>query len=113
MNKEKVILKRIKGYDAKAIQDFTRHAIQTLGIRPKSSAFIKPNAVQATRYAGYAYTHPEFLRGVFRALRESGTDRQTLYEDCGIAVPLRYVFRKSGYTKLCRDEGVRDRKSVV
>lgn len=107
MNKEKVILKRIKDYDAKAIQDFTRQAIQALGIKPKSSAFIKPNAVQATRYAGYAYTHPEFLRGVFRALRESGTDRQTLYEDCGIAVPLRYVFRKSGYTKLCRDEGVR------
>ena len=107
MVKEKVILGRLKNYDAGAIQDFTKDAIETLGVTSKPRVFIKPNAVQATRYAEHAYTHPEFLRGIFRGLAESGVAEQILYEDCGIAMPLRYVFRKAGYNRLCKDEGVR------
>ena len=103
MSGEKVIIKRVERYDTTAIQDFVYKAIKTLNIDPKPRAFIKPNAVQATRYAEHAYTHPEFLRGIFRGLRESGVAEQILYEDCGIAVPLRYVFRGSGYNRLCKD----------
>jgi len=104
---EKVLVKRLDGYDTDAIQGFVSNAMKVLDTRPKPRAFIKPNLVQATRYAEHAYTHPEFLRGIFKGLRESGVAEQILYEDCGIAVPLRYVFRGSGYNRLCKDEGVR------
>jgi len=107
MNREKVIIKRVPRYDVQAIGDFTNEAIRTLGIEPKPRAFIKPNLVQATRYAEHAYTHPEFLRGVFRALAKAGAVERTLFEDCGLAVPLRYAYRASGYNRLCREEGVR------
>jgi uncharacterized protein (DUF362 family) len=107
MVKEKVILKRIKSYDAEAIRDFTKEAIETLGVTPKLSAFIKPNLVHGPRYAEHAYTHPEFMRGVMRGLAESGAAEQTLFEDCGLMVPLRFAYRRSGYAKLCRQEKVR------
>jgi len=107
MDREKVIIRRIENYNAKVIQSFTKEVIKTLDIEPKPRAFIKPNLVQATRYAEHAYTHPELLRAIFRALRESGAAERILFEDCGLMMPLRYVFRKSGYKKLCREEGVR------
>jgi len=107
MSKEKVILKRIDSYDVQAIRNFTGEAIETLGIEPKPRAFVKPNLVQATRYAEHAYTHPEFLRGVFKALNESGITERILFEDCGLMVPLRHAFRTSGYNRLCKEEKVR------
>lgn len=107
MGKEKVIIKRVERYDARTIQNFTREAIRVLGIEPKPRAFIKPNLVQATRYAEHAYTHPEFLRGIFRALRNHGVSDQIMFEDCGLAVPLRHAFRTSGYNRVCKEEKVR------
>ncbi len=107
MDREKVIIRRIENYNAKVIQSFTKEVIKTLDIEPKPRAFIKPNLVQSTRYAEHAYTHPELLRAIFRALRESGAAERILFEDCGLMMPLRYVFRKSGYKKLCWEEGVR------
>ncbi|MEA3310911.1 MAG: DUF362 domain-containing protein [candidate division WOR-3 bacterium] len=107
MIKEKVIIKRVQRYDVQAIQNFTGEAIRILGIEPKPRAFIKPNLVQATRYSEHAYTHPELLRGVFRALKEFGAAEQILFEDCGLAVPLRHAFRTSGYNRLCKEEKVR------
>lgn len=107
MGKEPVILKRITDYDTGVIQDFTKYALDTLGITTKSRAFLKPNMVMGPRYAEHAYTHPEFTRGVIRGLRSSGAKQQTIFEDCGLAVPLRFVYRRSGYRKLCRQERVR------
>ncbi|MBD3285561.1 DUF362 domain-containing protein [candidate division WOR-3 bacterium] len=107
MNKEKVILKRIKKYDIGEIRDFTRKAISILGIKPKPRAFLKPNMVMGPRYAEHAYTHPEFLRGVIRGLSSVGVRHKTIFEDCGLIVPLRFVYRRSGYNRLCRKERVR------
>ncbi|TKJ43980.1 hypothetical protein CEE36_02350 [candidate division TA06 bacterium B3_TA06] len=107
MGREKVIIKKVERYDPDAIQVFVADAIKILDVKPKPRAFIKPNLVQATRYAEHAYTHPELLRAIFRALKESGAAERILFEDCGLMMPLRYVYRKSGYKKLCWEEGVR------
>ena len=104
---EKVLVKRVDDYDAKTIEDFVTEAIRVLDIQPRPSAFIKPNLVQATRYSEHAYTHPELLRAIFRALKESGAAERILFEDCGLMVPMRYAYRKSGYARLCHEEGVR------
>ena len=104
---EKVLVKRVDDYDAKTIEDFVTEAIRVLDIQPKPRAFIKPNLVQATRYSEHAYTHPELLRAIFRALKESGAAERILFEDCGLMVPMRYAYRKSGYARLCHEEGVR------
>lgn len=107
MSKEKVIIKRVEDYDPDTVQDFVTNAINILGVKIKPRAFIKPNLVQATRYSEHAYTHPAVLKGVIKALKGLGTAEQILFEDCGLMVPLRYAYRKSGYKKLCREEGVR------
>lgn len=106
MSMEKVLVKRLDGYDTDAIQGFVSNATKVLDTRPKPRAFIKPNLVQATRYAEHAYTHPEVLRGTFRALRRFGAADRVLFEDCGLMVPMRYAYRKSGYARLCHEEGV-------
>jgi|GEM_PF-2383429 len=106
MIREKVIIKRIQSYDVQAIQNFTAEAIKKLGIKSKPRAFIKPNLVMATRYAEHAYTHTDVLKGVFRALDNHGIIQKTLFEDCGLFVPLRYAYRASGYNKLCKQENV-------
>lgn len=105
--KEKVIIKRIENYDPEAIGDFTAQAIETLGIKLSARTFIKPNLVHGPRYAEHAYTHVDFMRGVVQGLGQSGIGEKILYEDCGLMVPLRYVARRSGYAKLCREEGLR------
>ncbi len=105
--KEKVIIRRIERYDPEAIRVFTGQVIKTLEIKPTGRVFIKPNLVHGPRYAEHAYTSPEFMRGVIRGLEESGAEDKILFEDCGLMVPLRYVSRRSGYNKLCRDERVR------
>jgi len=105
--REKVILRRVTSYSVDIISNITREAIGILGIEPKSRAFLKPNMVMGPRYAEHAYTHPEFIRGVIRGLRSLGLRKQTLFEDCGLVVPLRFVYRSSGYGKLTRQEGIR------
>jgi uncharacterized protein (DUF362 family) len=103
-NMEKVIIRKIPGYDQEYINEFAVSAMDELGVKPQEKAFIKPNLVHATRYGEHAYTHPEFMRGVLHSLKERGVQEQIIFEDCGLMVPLRYVYRKSGYKKLCREE---------
>lgn len=104
---EKVIIKKIPGYDQALISEFAASAMQILALEPRQKGFIKPNLVHATRYGEHAYTHPAFMRGVLCALRERGVKERIIFEDCGLMVPLRYVYRKSGYNKLCKEENTR------
>ncbi|MCA9685039.1 MAG: DUF362 domain-containing protein, partial [Myxococcales bacterium] len=60
----------------------------------------KPNCVMSGEYFPHAYTRPEFLEGVLKALKGRATpelEEIALGERCGITVPTRFAFRDAGY----------------
>lgn len=111
MKKPIVILRRAPAYDPAAIEKIIREGLEELDLssRIKGRLTIKPNVVMAHhKVAPSAFTRPEFLEGLIRALKSNaGVEEITVAEKCGAAIPTSRMFRRAGYYKLKRKLGFR------
>lgn len=99
----KVILRHCAEYDPARIREIVREGLEELGLRPHGRTLIKPNIVAAGPLFPHAYTRPEFMEGVARALQDRAGDDLSeigIGERCGITVPSRFAFSESGYDDL-------------
>lgn len=111
MKKPKVILRRAPVYDPAAIEAVIRDGLKELGLdsQVRGRVTIKPNVVMAhPKVAPSAFTRPEFLEGLVRALQAvPAVERITVAEKCGAAIPTSRMFRRAKYYKLRRKYGFR------
>jgi uncharacterized protein (DUF362 family) len=111
MKKPIVILRRAPAYDPAAIEKIIREGLEELDLssRIKGRLTIKPNVVMAHhKVTPSAFTRPEFLEGLIRALKSNaGVEEITVAEKCGAAIPTSRMFRRAGYYKLKRKLGFR------
>jgi uncharacterized protein (DUF362 family) len=108
--KPTVILRACPTYDVARIQTIVREGLETLDLRPHGRTLVKPNVVNAGPKFPHAFTRPEFMEGVLRALRaRAGPDLEELAvgERCGITVPTRFAYKGAGYYDLARRTGVK------
>ena len=94
-----VIIRSCPSYDVERIRAIVREGLEELGLRPFGRTLVKPNLVAAGPLFPHAYTRPEFVEGVLRALRDVDGGRMTELaagERCGITVPTRVALRESG-----------------
>jgi uncharacterized protein (DUF362 family) len=109
MRRPTVILRRCESYDVEAIRGIVREAMETLDLRPRGRTLVKPNCVASGQYFPHAYTRPEFLEGVFLALKDRSTGEVSelaLGERSGITMPCRYAFKGAGYYPLAERLGI-------
>jgi uncharacterized protein (DUF362 family) len=105
MKRPTVILRHCGEYDATVIQGLVREGLDHLGLRPFGRTLIKPNVVAAGKRFPHAYTRPEFIEGVARALRERARpdlEEIAVGERSGITMPTRFTFEESGYNAMAR-----------
>jgi uncharacterized protein (DUF362 family) len=121
-----VILRRCESYDPELISNIIRQGIEQLDLvaRIKGRITIKPNVVMAhPEVAPSAYTRPEFLDGLLRAIesmrlvreglsseqgKETGRDFLiSIAEKCGAGLPTTRMFRHAGYYRLKREHAIR------
>lgn len=110
--KEKVILRRVPGYDPQAVRRVVTEGLEEFGLsgRIQGRITIKPNVVMAHhKVTPCAYTRPEFLEGVASALRdlEKPESTITITEKCGAGIPTSRMFRRAGYREIARRLGLR------
>jgi uncharacterized protein (DUF362 family) len=95
-----VILRHCPDYDAGRIRGLVREALVTLDLVPRGRTLVKPNLVAAGKTFPHAHTRAEVAEGVLLALRDAGAATMTelaVGERCGITLPTRLVFRRSGF----------------
>lgn len=95
----RVILRRCDQYDPEKIRRIVREALVELDLAPRGKTLVKPNVVAAGEHFPHAYTRPEFVEGVLRALRDvdGGMSELAIGERSGITVPTRYCLKEAGY----------------
>ena len=103
-----VIIRSCPTYDVDRIETIVAEAIETLELQPHGNTLVKPNCVASGEKFPHAYTRPEFLEGVLRAVRSSAHPDSAvrLGERCGITVPTRFAFREAGYYPMLERVGV-------
>jgi uncharacterized protein (DUF362 family) len=108
MSKPTVILRSCPDYDASRIQRIVEEGLDALELRPFGRTLVKPNVVASGARFPHAYTRPEFVEGVLRALRSRArADLQELAvgERCGITMPTRFAFGQAGYYEMAERVG--------
>jgi uncharacterized protein (DUF362 family) len=100
--KPTVILRHCAEYDASRIERIVGEGMDTMGLRPFGRTLVKPNVVTSGDLFPHAYTRPEFIEGVLRALKARGSKMTELAvgERCGITVPTRYAFQNAKYYEM-------------
>ena len=68
--KPQVIIRHCDEYEPQRIRQIIREGLEALGLRPHGRTLVKPNIVCAGERFPYAYTRPEFVEGVLRALQD-------------------------------------------
>ncbi len=74
-------------------------------LKKSGDVYIKPNGIDSKPYA---HTRPELLEAVFRYWRRQGARRIFLFENATQSNFTRMVFAITGYSKLCRQYGVKE-----
>jgi len=124
--RSRVILRRCESYDPELIANIIRQGMEQLGLvaRIKGKITIKPNVVMAhPKVAPSAYTRPEFIDGLLRAIESIRLVREDLSsekgkeigrdviisiaEKCGAGLPTTRMFRHAGYYRLKREHSIR------
>jgi uncharacterized protein (DUF362 family) len=109
--KAKVIIRHCDEYDPERIRVIVREAMEELDLRPHGRTLVKPNIVCAGEHFENAYTRPEMVEGVLRALQDRNEGQMTelaVGERCGITIPTRHVFDTSGMEAMVkRQKGVK------
>ena len=107
----RVIIRHCPRYDAQRIRELVREGIAELRLRPFGRVLVKPNLVAAGQLFPHAYTRPEVVEGVLRALQDTGgdeIDELAVGERSGITIPTRLTMKESGLGEtLERLEGVK------
>jgi uncharacterized protein (DUF362 family) len=106
----RVIIRRCDTYDVEKIRAIIREGMEELGLRPSGRTLVKPNCVASGPLFPHAYTRPEFLEGVLRALKDRSDGKMTelaLGERCGITVPTRAAFEGAEYYPMLKRVGVK------
>ncbi len=106
--KPKVIIRACPNYDTFHIEGLVTEALDELGLRPSGKTLIKPNVVTSGEKFPNAYTRPEFIEGVTRALqsRADGVTEMAIGERSGITLPTRHAFKGAGYPDVFKRTGV-------
>ena len=84
--------------------------MEELDLRPHGKTLLKPNCVASGETFPHAYTRPEFLEGVLRAVQDRADGRVkelAVGERCGITVPTRAAFEGAGYYPMFKRVGVK------
>ena len=105
-----VILRHCDAYDAERIRTIVRDGMETLKLRPFGRTLVKPNVVASGPLFKDAYTRPEVVEGVLRALQDRADGRMAelaVGERCGITVPTRAAFAQAGYDPMLRSVGAK------
>jgi uncharacterized protein (DUF362 family) len=105
-----VLLRHCPDYDVPRIHGIVRDGLDHLGLRPFGRTLVKPNVVAAGPRFPHAFTRPEVVEGVVRALRERARpdlEEIAVGERCGITMPTRFAFREGGYDALAERTGLK------
>ncbi len=103
-----VILRDCPTYDVERIRAFVREALRDLGLVPHGRTLVKPNLVAAGEMFPHAHTRAEVAEGVLLALKDVGSETMTelaVGERCGITMPTRLVFARSGFDSMLERVG--------
>lgn len=103
-----VIIRACPDYDVERIRSIVRDGLTELELRPFGRTLVKPNCVASGQNFPNAYTRPEFLEGVLKALKDRAMPNLTeiaLGERCGITVPTRYSFKEAHYYEMAERVG--------
>lgn len=106
----RVIIRRCASYDVERIRTIIREGMEELDLRPHGRTLIKPNVVASGPTFKDAYTRPEFVEGVIRAMRDrdDGKVRElAVGERCGITIPTRMAYDGAGYYPMFKRTGVK------
>lgn len=109
MSRPTVILRDCPTYDTPRIQQLVTEALDHLGLKPHGRTLLKPNCVASGDMFPHAFTRPEFLEGVLKALRSRAStslEEIAVGERCGITVPTRFAFKSAGYYPMFKRAGV-------
>lgn len=105
-----VILRHCDSYDPERIRVLVGEALERLGLRPEGRTLVKPNIVSAGPLFQHAFTRPEFVEGVLRALQDRDEGKMTelaVGERCGITIPTRRAFEGANYNPMLERVGVK------
>lgn len=109
-DKEKVVILRCDTYKSQKICQAVMRGMNLLGVRPFGRVFVKPNVVFAyhdNSLGGVAYTHPEFVAGVLKALSRqdllSQIRRVDIGEKAGIGMPTRMIYKWASYYEMAQE----------
>ena len=99
VTKPTVILRACDEYDPDRVERIVGDGMDLLRLRPSGRVLVKPNVVASGPHFPHAYTRPEFVEGVLRAVKARGQDvtEYAVGERCGITVPTRFAFGEGGY----------------
>ncbi|MEO1271742.1 MAG: DUF362 domain-containing protein, partial [Myxococcota bacterium] len=110
MTQPTVILRHCPNYNVSRIRAMVREGLDTLNLRPFGRTLIKPNVVASGDDFPHAYTRPEFMEGVVRALQDRADEdleELAIGERCGITMPTRYAYQNAGYYEMAKRAGVK------
>lgn len=105
-----VILRDCPEYDTDRIEVLVREGLEHMNLRPYGRTLVKPNVVASGKHFPHAYTRPEFLEGVLRALKSQAVEdieEIAVGERCGITVPTQFAFDGAGYYDMFKRTGVK------
>src|SRR3954463_6679825 len=109
-SRPRVIIRRCPTYDVERIRTIIREGLEELDLRPQGRTLIKPNVVSSGPLFKDAYTRPEFVEGVIRALQDRGTGQMhelAVGERCGITLPTRVAYDGAEYYPMFKRTGVK------
>ena len=103
--KPKVIIQACEAYDVAKIQSIIAEGLETLDLTPYGRTLLKPNVVASGDRFPHAYTRPEFVEGVLRALQDRarkgpGMEELAVGERCGITIPTRFAYQGAHYYEM-------------
>jgi uncharacterized protein (DUF362 family) len=111
MHRHVVHVWNVEAYDPLRIRDVVARSMRAMGVRPRGRVLLKPNVVIAhPELFPHAFTRPEVLEGVIRALDavDGGSVTDLIVgERCGITIPTRFAFANAGYGEMLERTGAR------